>query len=90
MEFEPLFHLVSRLAFVFQIFTWLYFALLIAVHVGFAISVARDADELQRQQSGPLIAGPLLWTLATLLGGVFVAGLYWAVNHSALSRREFK
>ena len=73
-----------------HLFGLLYLALFVVVHVGFAISVARDAGQLQRQQSGPLIAGPLLWTLATLLGGVFVAGLYWAVNHSALSRRDFK
>jgi hypothetical protein len=71
----------------FPLFFLLFTALTVVVHVGFAISVARDAGQLQRQQAGPLIAGPLLWTLATLLGGVFVAGLYWVVNHSSLSRR---
>jgi hypothetical protein len=59
----------------------------VIVHVGFAAAVARDARQLSRERSGPLIAGSLLWTLATLLGGVYVAGLYWVVNHSALSRR---
>lgn len=57
------------------------------VHIGFAIAVVRDAARLRREGSGPLMAGPFLWCLATLTGGVFVAGLYWAVNHSALSRR---
>ena len=57
------------------------------VHIGFAVAVGQDAARLRREGSGPLIAGPFLWSCATLLGGVFVAGLYWAVNHSALSRR---
>jgi hypothetical protein len=59
----------------------------VVVHIGFAIAVGRDALRLRREAAGPLIAGPFLWTLATLIGGVFVAGLYWVVNHSALSRR---
>ena len=69
---------------------WLFFAYLLGtaiVHVGFATAVGHDALRLRREGSGPLIAGPFLWILATLMGGVFVAGLYWVVNHSALSRR---
>ena len=57
------------------------------VHIGFAAAVGSDASQLRREGSGPLIAGPFLWTLATLLGGVFVAAIYWLINHSALSRR---
>ena len=60
----------------------------VIVHIGFAAAVAADAGRLSRERSGPLIAGPALWTLATLLGGVYVAGLYWLANHSALSRRH--
>ena len=63
------------------------FVATVIVRIGFAAAVTSDADRLRREDSGPLIAGPFLWMLATLLGGVFVAGLYWAVNHSALSRR---
>ncbi len=64
-----------------------YFLALAIVHIGFAAAVAADAGFLRREGTGPLIAGPFLWTLATLLGGVFVAGIYWVVNHSTLSRR---
>jgi hypothetical protein len=52
--------------------------LTIAVHVGFAIAVWMHA---RRQR--PVLAPAPLWTLATLLGGVFVAVAYWFVHHFA-------
>jgi hypothetical protein len=64
-----------------------YMIALAVVHVGFAVAIASDAGKLQGDRQGPLITGPFLWTLGTLLGGVFVAVLYWLVNHSTLSRR---
>ena len=57
------------------------------VHVGFALNVLKDGDLIRSKGSEPLLAGSALWSLATLLGGVFVAGIYWLVNHSTLSRR---
>ena len=76
-------HLSGELA---QLATIAYFFAVAIVHVGFAAAVSADAGRMRRKGSGPLIAGPLLWTLATLLGGVFVAGVYWLVNHSVLRR----
>lgn len=70
---------------VLPVFLWVWLALVVAVHVGFTACVARDAHRIEPR---PLIAGPLLWTLATLITGILGAGLYWAVNHSTLSRRE--
>ena len=64
-----------------------FFVVTAVVHIGFATAISADAGRLQRDEGGPLIVGQFLWTLATLLGGVFVAGLYWVVHHSALSRR---
>jgi hypothetical protein len=60
---------------------------LAVVHVGFALNVLKDGDQLRSQGSQPMLAGSFLWCLATLLGGVFVAAIYWLVNHSTLSRR---
>ena len=65
----------------------IFFIGLAIVHVGFALSVLKDGDQMRAEGSQPLLAGTLLWCLATLLGGVFVAAIYWLVNHSTLSRR---
>ena len=64
-----------------------FFAGLAIVHVGFALNVLKDGDQMRAAGTRPLLAGPALWCLATLLGGVFVAAIYWLVNHSTLSRR---
>ena len=65
----------------------IFFVALAIVHVGFALNVLKDGDQLRAEGSRPLLAGPALWCLATLLGGVLVAAIYWVVNHSTLSRR---
>jgi len=70
-----------------EILQTIFFVGLAIVHVGFALNVLKDGDEIRSRGSEPLFAGPALWSLATLLGGVFVAAIYWLVNHSTLSRR---
>ena len=64
-----------------------FFVALAVVHVGFALNVLKDGDQMRTEGTSPALAGPALWSLATLLGGVFVAAIYWVVNHSTLSRR---
>ena len=55
------------------------------VHVGFAFAVLADAgmmpNKLRRE---PFLVGGVIWALATLLGGVFVAAVYWLVHYSTL------
>lgn len=55
------------------------------VHVGFAVGVYVDSKRMQQfQRRGTFLVAGALWSLATLLGGVFAAGVYWLVHHSSL------
>jgi hypothetical protein len=55
------------------------------VHIGFAIAVLSDAQLLwMRLRRKTFFVGGGLWSLATLLGGVFVAAIYWVIHHSTL------
>jgi hypothetical protein len=69
-----------------SIFTPIIWILTIAIHVIFAAAVARHGGMLHRQSTGTVLVGPIVWAFAVLLGGVFVAGMYWLIHHSALSR----
>ena len=62
-------------------------ALSMIVNVLFAIGVYRSARIDEYERVGPVLVGVFSWTLATLLGGPFVAGLYWAMNRSTLRPR---
>ena len=56
----------------------------ILVHIVFAIAVYRDAIRLDRTRT-LIIAGPAIWGIATLFGGVVTAAIYWAMHHSRLN-----
>lgn len=58
--------------------------LIILVHIAFAIAVYRDAIRLDRVRT-LIIAGPGIWSIATLVGGVVTAAIYWAMHHSRLN-----
>jgi hypothetical protein len=55
------------------------------VHIGFAMAVLSDAEFLWKHlHRRTFFVGANFWAFATLLGGVFVAALYWAIHHSTL------
>jgi len=57
----------------------------VIIHVCFAIGVNRDAARRDQQAQDTLFVGRLCWTFATLLGGPFLAGLYWVMHRSTLA-----
>ena len=54
------------------------------VHIAFAVAVFRDAARLPASRK-PIFVGRIIWLLVTLIGGVFVAGIYWTMHHSRLN-----
>ena len=59
------------------------------VHIAFAGAVLADSGAMWRhlRRKTFFVSGGI-WALATLLGGVFVAGVYWLVHHSTLRPQE--
>jgi len=66
---------------------WVVFGILTAViNISFAIGIYADADDLLKHTGKrTFLAAKEVWALAALLGGVFVAGIYWVIHHSALN-----
>ena len=60
-------------------------AIVIIVHISFAIAVFRDATSLPASRK-PISVSPIIWFLAILLGGIFVTTLYWIMHHSRLNQ----
>lgn len=54
------------------------------VNIVFAIAVYRDAVRLDRTRT-LIIAGPVIWGIATFFGGVVTAAIYWVMHHSRLN-----
>tara|TARA_B110000908_G_C9942989_1_gene309074 strand:- start:72 stop:335 length:264 start_codon:yes stop_codon:yes gene_type:complete len=55
------------------------------VHLMFAGAVARDAGALNQLNRRPALVSAYIWAFATLIGGVFVAAIYWFIHHSNLT-----
>lgn len=59
----------------------------ILVHLAFSAAVFNDANRLEKEHDGLVFVNSWLWSLAVLVGGVFVAIGYWLVHHSSMARR---
>lgn len=56
------------------------------VHIICAVAVYKDAARLKRRQALAIVGiGPAIWCVATLVGGVMTAGIYWVLHHSRLN-----
>lgn len=58
-----------------------FWVLNIIVHVTFAVAVYRDAKRV----GTPIFVESIIWLMATLIGGVVTAAIYWALHHSRLN-----
>jgi hypothetical protein len=59
------------------------------VHISFALAVFADTQLLWKHlRRRTFLLGGGLWALATLLGGVYVAGIYWLIHHSTLHPQQ--
>lgn len=59
----------------------LFWLLVALVHCAFAVGVFADASNRRRLW----FVSVWIWALATLMGGAFVAGVYWIIHHSMLN-----
>ncbi len=62
-----------------------WWAVLIVVHVSLAVAVFQRASALDRQRGNSPLGAPIIWALATLMGGVLTVLAYWFIHHSTLS-----
>ncbi len=58
------------------------------VHVCFATAVVQDIRRGRQDGRNPWLVGTEIWAIATLLGGVFVAAVYWLMHHSSLNAQN--
>lgn len=59
----------------------------ILVNIAFGAAVFKDANRRHNQFKKLVLVSPLIWSLAVLLGGVFVAIGYWFVHYSSMADR---
>ena len=56
------------------------------VNIAFALGIFMDADLMfRRTNKKTFLVSNWTWAFATLVGGVFIAGVYWAIHHSTLN-----
>lgn len=67
----------------FAAFIW--WVLVIIVHVAFAVGVFMDASAIVRRRGFATIVTPVIWALAALVTGPLAVLVYWLMHHSTLN-----
>ena len=59
------------------------------VHLAFAFGVFKDSQELYGDlETETWLVPGAMWAFATLVGGIFVAAIYWFIHRSTLNPRS--
>jgi|AACY02.11.fsa_nt_gi hypothetical protein len=66
--------------------SYLYILISILIHLAFSVTTFNDARHLKKSGEQLAVVGPVVWSFAVLVGGVFVALVYWVMHHSTLRR----
>ena len=69
---------------------WTILAMRVILHFLFAAAVAKDAGRLVKEGRTTWLVSGITWAFATLLGGVFVAAIYWFIHYSNIFRAAKK
>lgn len=57
----------------------------VLIHIVFGFGVYLDVLRLRKEGRRIFFVHTSIWFCATLVGGVFVAGIYWVLHHSRLN-----
>lgn len=70
----------------FGIWNFVPVAITILVHIAFSAAVYSDAQIIKNQRESLVFTGPIIWSLAVLVGGILAALAYWVIHHSSLRK----
>ena len=70
----------------FGVLAFLIMLVHVAVVIGCAMAIADANRRLEHQGRKPEMLSPILWVLASLVGGILTVALYWGMHFSTLSR----
>ena len=62
----------------------------VIINLIFATAVARDSGFFEKHGSSTSLVSGLTWAFATLIGGIFIAAIYWFIHHSTLTRADYQ
>ncbi len=65
-------------------------AINIILHIIFAGAVAKDAGNFEKMGAKTSLVSGIIWAFATLIGGIFIAAIYWLIHHSTFTRADYK
>ena len=65
---------------------WTILVMRVILHFLFAAAVAKDAGRLVKEGRTTWLVSGITWAFATLIGGVFIAAIYWFIHYSNIVR----